>query len=99
MSLGQPERRAEVRCAGVAERICWTRDDVGGSHTGWVNDTSRNGVAFITPRRDQPSPGEQIELTFGAGGRTPQHTAAQVLRTEPYDRYFSLVACKHAGLS
>jgi len=98
MSTRQLERRAEVRCAGVAERIRWAREDAGSTHTGWVNDTSRNGVTFITPRRDQPSPGEHIELTFGVGGRAPQHTAAEVLRAEPYDRYFSLVACKHAGL-
>ena len=98
MSTQQAERPAEVRCARVAERICWTRENADSTHTGWVSNTSRNSVAFITPRRDQPSPGEHIELTFGAGGRAPQHTAAEVLRTEPYDRYFSLIACKHAGL-
>ena len=96
---GRPaERRAEARCCGVAERICWNREDAVSAHTGWVNDTSPSGVAFLTARRDQPSPGEEIELTFGAGGRAPHHAHAQVLRTEPYDRYFSVVACKHSGL-
>jgi hypothetical protein len=98
MSTRPRERRGEIRRPGLAERISWAREDATTLHTGWVNDTSPAGVAFITPRRFQPAPGDRIELTFGAAGRVHQHAQARVLRTEPYDRYFSIVACQRTEL-
>lgn len=88
------ERRSEVRRRARAERISWARKDAAKTSTGWVSDVSTSGISFVTPTRDLPAPGEAIELTLNAGGRSPRHQSVRVARTAPRDRLFSLVACR-----
>ena len=91
----QPERRLEVRRRAPAERISWAREDATGTNAGWVNDVAESGIAFVTPSRDQPSPGELIELTFNPRGPSPRHRLVRVARIAPYDRFFSVVGCRN----
>ena len=91
----QQERRAEVRRGAPADRLSWMRDQATRMHTGWVNDVAASSIAFVTPTRDKPSPGEAVELTFGTGSRAPQHRWVRVTRTAPYDRFFSLIGCRN----
>lgn len=90
----QVERRSEVRCAAVPERICWARDGARKVHAGWVRDAAASGLAFVTPTRDQPAPGDELELTFGAGGPSPRYRRIRVMHTGPHDRFFSVVGCR-----
>ena len=60
----------------------------------------RNGVAacsigFVTPKRDQPSPGGVIELTFGPASPLPQHRLVSVVRAAPFDRFLSIIGCRN----
>ena|GEM_PF-5139992 len=91
----QPERRSEVRGRAPAERIAWAREDATRTNAGWVNDVAESGIAFVTPARDRPSPGELIELTFDPGGPSPRHRLVRVARIAPYDRFFSVVGCRN----
>ena len=90
----QQERRAEVRRGACADRISWLRDQATRTHTGWINDVAASSIAFVTPTRDKPSPGEAVELTFGTGSRAPQRRWVRVTSTVPYDRFFSLIGCR-----
>ncbi len=89
----QRERRSEARNAASNDRISWTHEEARQIYTGWVSDTASSSVAFVTPTRSHPSPGESIELTFAPGGSRPQHRRVRVMRIAPYDRFFSLVGC------
>ena len=88
------ERRSEPRRVVAARRVSWAREDATRTCTGWVSDVATSSVAFVTPTRDRPAPGEAIVLTLDAGGRSPRHHSVRVVRTEPHDRLFSLVACR-----
>ena len=91
----QPERRLEARRHAPAERISWVREDATRANAGWVNDVAESGIAFVTPARDQPSPGELIELTFNPGGPSPRHRLVRVARFGPYDSFFSVVGWRN----
>lgn len=88
------ECRSEVRRPMPADRLAWTRDTAARVYTGWTNDLAASSIAFVTPSRDQPTPGEAIELRLGCPGRTPQHRRVRVVRIAPYDRFFSIVGCR-----
>ena len=62
------DRRLEERRHVPVKRIAWMRADPSKAFTGWVSDTATSSLAFVTPTRDQPSAGEEIELTIGVGG-------------------------------
>lgn len=93
-SKSRQERRSEVRRRAPAARISWTREDAARTCSGWVNDVAPSSISFVTPNRDLPAPGEAIELTWNAGGPSPQYHSLRVARTAPHDRLFSLVACR-----
>ncbi len=93
----QHERRSEVRRRAPATRISWAREDAANICTGWVSDIATSSIAFVTPTREKPNPGEMILLTLNAGSRSPQHRMVQVARTSPHDQLFSLVACRTAA--
>ena len=88
------ERRSETRHGPAPERISWAHMHAERICTAWIRDVAASSLAFLTPTRDEPAPGETLELTFGAGGPSPQHLRMRVARTSPYDRFFSLVACQ-----
>ena len=88
------EQRSEVRQSAPAKRISWVQKEASRTHVGWVNDTAASGIAFVTPTRDKPLPGEAIELTFGPQGPMPRHSRVRVIHTKPYDRFFSIVGCE-----
>ena len=92
--MHQQERRSEGRRRCAPTRIAWARDDATRTCTGWVSDVATCSIAFLTPTRDLPAPGEVIELTLNAGSPLPQHHSVRVARTTPHDRFFSLVACR-----
>ena len=91
----QRERRSEARHRAPTNHISWAQENASGTHPGWLNDVAASSIAFVTSRRDQPSPGEAIELTFTPGGPCPQRRLVRVVRTAPYDRFFSLVGCRN----
>ena len=88
------ERRSEVRLPASAERISWARKDAVSTTGGWLSDVATSSISFVTPTRDSPVPGDAIELTLNASGRSPQHRSVRVARTAPHDRLLSLVACR-----
>lgn len=90
----QRERRAEARRPEPARRISWTRETPTRLCTAWLSDRGTSGIAFVTPARDQPLPSETIELNIGTGHDPPEHQHVRVVRTAPYDQYFSLVGCR-----
>jgi hypothetical protein len=93
-SQDRNEQRVRVRQSAPAKRISWVQKDASRTHVGWVNDADTAGIAFVTPTRDKPSPGESIELTFGPQGPSPRHSRVRVIHTTPYDRFFSIVGCQ-----
>ncbi|MBN1489814.1 MAG: PilZ domain-containing protein [Phycisphaerae bacterium] len=93
-NASQSERRRAERRVGPPVRIAWEGVDFECTHSGWINDESAVGVAFVTSTRTEPAPGDEIELTYGAGTRSPRYRTARVVRTAPYDRYFSVVGCQ-----
>ncbi|MGB2988133.1 MAG: hypothetical protein WBE26_19875 [Phycisphaerae bacterium] len=90
----QQERRSEMRHHTSQDRLSWVREKEDVSHTGWVSNVAESSIAFVTPTRDQPTPGEAIELTFGFGSQSRQHQRVRVTRTVPYDQFFSIVGCR-----
>ena len=92
---GPDERRREVRRAAPTERIAWAREQATRTCAGWVSNVAASSIAFVTPTRDRPRPGETIELTFSPESESPLHTRARVVRTGPHDRFFSVVACRN----
>ncbi len=90
-------RRAETRRRTSPDRIVWTRGTAGETHSAWLNDVASSSVAFLTPMRDQPLPGEQIEVTFRPQSPSPRHRSVRVTRTAPFGRFFLLVACESAS--
>lgn len=88
------DRRATSRRASIAERICWTSFDPAVTHPGWLNDLAPDSVAFVTPIRDKPRPGDRIEITRGVATEMPKHQSVRVVRTASYDRYFAIVGCR-----
>lgn len=94
-SRREQERRSEGRRCAPAHRISWTRENATRTCTGWVSNVAASGIAFVTPTRDQPAPGEAIELTFDPGSRSPRHRRVRVARTAPYDRFMSIVGCRN----
>ncbi len=87
-------RRAEARRRTSPDRIVWTRETAGETHSAWLSDVAASSVAFLTPTRHQPLPGEQIELTFRPQDPSQQYQSVRVVRAAPFDRFFSLiVAC------
>lgn len=91
----QQDKRSEVRYRAPADRVSWTGETATRTVAGWVSNVATSGIAFVTPTREQPAPGETIEVTFGAGGPTPQHRTVRVAHTAPYDRFFSVVGCRN----
>ncbi len=91
----QPERRSEVRRRAPARHISWTPENATRTYTAWVSDVAESSIAFVTPTRDRPAPGEAIELTFDPGGSAPRYREVRVARTAPYDRFFSIVGCRY----
>ena len=89
------ERRSEARRPAPANHICWAQETATTTHPGWVNDLAASSIAFVTPQRDQPSPGEVIELTFGPGSPLPQHRLVRVARAAPFDRFLSIIGCRN----
>jgi len=89
----QSERRSEVRQTTPADRISWVRERATRTCAGWVSNVSPSGIALIAPTRDRPTPGERIELTFDPESRAPRYKRVQVVRTAPYDRFFSVIGC------
>ena len=96
MATANPEhdRRAEARRDVGAARIAWTRRNIAGIQTGWVSNIARRGVAFITPTRDRPAPGDTIGLAPGSTEPVSVQPSVRVVRVTPYDQYFSLVGCR-----
>ena len=90
----QHERRGEIRRSAPAERISWVGDSATKTNAGWVNDLADSSMAFVTPTRDMPSPGDTIEVTFGTDGPSALRQSVLVVRTAAYDRFFSTVACQ-----
>lgn len=90
----QYERRSELRRRAPATRISWAREGAAKICTGWVSDVATSSIAFVTPTREKPNPGETILLTLKAGSRSPQHHTVRVAHTSPHDQLFSLVACR-----
>ncbi len=88
------DQRLEVRRRVPTYRIAWTRPDATHAFTGWVSDVAESSVSFVTPTRVMPKRGEAIELTFDVGTKAERYQSAQVARTAPHDRFFSLVACQ-----
>jgi len=95
-SDSQDERRGEIRRSAPTERISWVGDNATKTNAGWVNDLAESSMAFVTPTRDLPSPGDNIEVTFGTDGPSALRQSVLVVRTAPYDRFFSMVACQGA---
>ena len=89
----RPQRRAEQRRPAASCRLCWARIDAAGTATGWVKDVGPSSIAFVTPTRDRPAPGEAIDVAFGAATPSPRHQNVRVARIAPFDRFFSLVGC------
>ncbi|UCE59224.1 MAG: hypothetical protein JSU63_17490 [Phycisphaerales bacterium] len=92
----QQDRRSETRQSTPTERLAWARENDKQTSTGWVSNIATRSVAFVTPTRSLPSPGEAIELTFGSSGPSPQHREFRVVRAAPYDEFFSVVGCESA---
>jgi hypothetical protein len=83
------ERRCEPRYP-LAGTLRWRK--TGGDRTlvGWLSDTSRSSMSFITSRASQPSFGERIEMIGSDRSACP----FRVTRTAAYDESLSLVACR-----
>ena len=90
----QRERRCEVRRPAPANHVAWAQEQATSTHPGWVNDVAASSISFVTPKRDRPSPGQAIELTFDPGSPSPRHRLVRVVRADPYDRFFSIVGCR-----
>ena len=90
------DRRSQPRRRTPANRVSWTRENADRVCTGWVSDVATSSVAFVTATRDQPAPGEALELTLGATGPHPQYRHVRVARLAPFDSRFTLVACRDA---
>ncbi len=93
----QQERRSETRQSAPTKRLVWARENDAQTSTGWVSEIATRSVAFVTPTRCHPTPGEAIELTFDPSGPSPQHREFRVVRAAPYDEYFSIVGCESEG--
>lgn len=94
----QQERRAAARYASPPIRVDWRRGarSNGGPTAAWLRDTSTCGVSFVTATAYRPNPGDSIELTFGEREPHPRRRQVRVVRTVPYDRFFSTVGCEIA---
>ena len=93
LSKSLMNRRADTR-TGPASRVSWTRLQSDTSHTGWISDEAPSGIAFVTPTRERPEPGDCLVLTVGANGPVPRQRSVKVVHTSPYDRLFTLVGCR-----
>jgi len=92
------ERRSESRERAAARRLAWAREESTEANTGWVSEVAASGIAFTTPTRDRPAPGDVIELTLEPGGPFAQRRRVRVARTGRYDRFFSVVGCRDEPL-
>ncbi len=92
-SSNHQDRRSEPRRPAV-DRISWIRDTATRAHSGWMSDVAATGIAFVTPTRDLPAPGEAIDLKVGCGGVSPDYRRVRVVRAAPYDRFFSTIGCR-----
>ena len=90
----QAERRGSRRYQ-IPNGLFHVEDAESRQPIGELIDISANGLAFVTPKENQPKPGETIEVTFGSGGPSPQHLRMLVVRTAAFDRFFSIVGCKN----
>lgn|GEM_PF-1196822 len=93
LSKSLMSRRADAPTE-PASRVTWTRHQSDTCHPGWISDEAPSGIAFVTPTRERPEPGDQLMLTVGASGPVPQQRAVTVVHTSPYDRLFTLVGCR-----
>lgn len=83
------DRRCESRYS-LGGTFSWRKAGGDRKFVGWLSDTSRSSVSFITSRRSQPSFGEMIEMI----GSDDHEHALRVTRVASYDEDLSLIACR-----
>ena len=88
------DRRHATRDTETNRRIGWVRVGKDTTHAGWVKDMAADGIAFITPIRDQPRIGDALDVTVDAYGQRPECHRVHVKRVSSFDGFFTLVACE-----
>ena len=96
MTLVHPhsDRRTEPRYE-AAGQITWRRPTSRVGLLGWLDNSSRSGVAFVAAARLRPIFGEQIEVR----GPNQNTQFYRVTRVTPRGEELSLVACQAVALS
>ncbi len=83
------DRRSDPRYP-LAGKIFWRKPARTLNVLGWLSDTSRSGVSFVTKDNDRIVLGEEIEL-LNASREIQRYC---ITRIAPYDSRLSLVACR-----